>query len=190
MRKTPVKKRVKTPAVKKRRRAPITKLEDWNNPDNIAKIIEYAKEGLFMKEIALKMGISRSTLYEWKEKSSDISDALKKGKEKGFELANEKVENALLQRALGYDYEERTEEYEYIVGDKKTGAIIRALTKEKVTTKHVVADVGAQAFWLKNRSPENWKEKQEVQVTGEVNNPLAGLTTEELRSLVEKSSDS
>ena len=42
------------------------------------------------------MGISRSTLNEWKKKYPDISDTIKKGKE----IIDYEVENALLQQAM------------------------------------------------------------------------------------------
>lgn len=58
------------------------------------------------------------------------------------------VEKSLLQRALGYSYEEISEKYEDGV-----------MTERKVTKKHVVPDTTAQIFWLKNRKPEQWRDK-------------------------------
>ncbi|HAP5800830.1 TPA: helix-turn-helix domain-containing protein, partial [Enterococcus faecalis] len=42
-------------------------------------------------------------------------------------------------------------------------------------------------FWLKNRKPDEWRDKKETQVSGEmsVNNPFAGLSEKELRKLAE-----
>lgn len=56
------------------------------------------------------------------------------------------------------------------------------ITKE--ITKEVQPDVTAQIFWLKNRKPDVWRDKQNVHVEGNVNNPFEGLTTEELLKLV------
>lgn len=84
-------------------------------------------------------------------KHSDISDTLKRGKE----IVDIQVENALLKRALGYEYEEKTEKYEH-----------DELTEEKIVKKRVVPDTTAQIFWLKNRCPEKWKDKQDVRVSG------------------------
>ena len=61
------------------------------------------------------------------------------------------MENALLKRALGYDYVEVKEEIENGV-----------VTKVTRTTKHVSPDVGAAAFWLKNRKPTEWRDRKEV----------------------------
>jgi len=57
----------------------------------------------------------------------------------------------LLKRALGYTYEETSNKYECGV-----------LTERKVTTKEVVPDTTAQIFWLKNRKPQEWRDKREV----------------------------
>lgn len=114
----------------------------------------WARDGLTDEQIAKNIGISRSTLNEWKKKYSDISDALKKGKE----VIDRQVENALLKRALGYKYKETTRE---LITDKQTG--ISELVVTKVVEKEVVPDTTAQIFWLKNRKPEEWRDKRQVE---------------------------
>ena len=120
------------------------------------------------------MGISKATLYNYKREHLDILEALKRGKE----VVDIEVENALLKRALGYQYKEvKTEEY-----DTEDGPGKRVTT----TVKEVVQDTTAQIFWLKNRKPEVWRDKQNVELSGEIktNNPYAGLTTDELKKLI------
>ncbi len=122
-----------------------------------------------------RIGITTSTLYDWKNKYSEFSEALKRGKE----VVDIEVENALLKRALGYDYtEERVERSQD--GGKKS-------IKTVQTVKHIPPDTTAQIFWLKNRRPDRWRDKQQIEHSGtlEVENPLAGLTTEELRKLAD-----
>lgn len=51
-----------------------------------------------MNKIAKNMGIVTKTLYEWKNKYSAISEALKRGKE----VIDIEVENALLNKAMGF----------------------------------------------------------------------------------------
>lgn len=86
-------------------------------------------------------------MYDWKNKFQDISEALKKGKE----VVDIQVENALLKRALGYDYQEQRIEK----SDKDGMKVIQ-------TIRHVPADTTAQIFWLKNRRPNKWRDKPEV----------------------------
>lgn len=144
------------------------KYEEWLEPEGLLKIEGWARDGLSDEQIAENMGISRSTLNEWKNKYSDISDTLKKGKE----VVDRQVENALLKRALGYKYTEVTKE-------RIEGGFV--VTKE--VTKEVIPDTTAQIFWLKNRKPNEWRDKKDIEHSGEVNNPFASLTTEELKKL-------
>ena len=61
------------------------------------------------------------------------------------------VENALLRRALGYEYtEERVE-----VSEKDGRKVVQ-------TVKHVPPDTAAQIFWLKNRRAGAWRDKPDA----------------------------
>lgn len=118
----------------------------------------WARDGLTEEQIAANMGISRSTLSEWKKKHSDISDTLKRGKE----VVDRQVENALLKRALGYRYKETTKE---LVTDKDTGYSELVITK--IVEKEVQPDTTAQIFWLKNRKPSIWRDRAQVDIDAE-----------------------
>ena len=119
------------------------KINEWLKKDKLILLEGWARDGLTDEQIAKNIGISRASLYEWKKKEVDIFDALKKGKE----VIDFEVENALLKRALGYEYEEET--YENGILTKKV-------------KKQVPPDTTAQIFWLKNRKPNNWKDRVET----------------------------
>lgn len=122
------------------------KYQEWLEPEGLLKIEGWARDGLTDEQIAGNIGISRSTLNSWKDKYSDISDTLKRGKE----VVDRQVENALLKRALGYEYTETTREYIPELDEMKT---------TKKVTKQVAPDTTAQIFWLKNRKPDKWRDK-------------------------------
>ncbi|MEK5070520.1 helix-turn-helix domain-containing protein [Sporosarcina sp. FSL K6-1508] len=165
--------------VKKKKSGSRGKFVEWLNPEGLIKIEGWARDGLTDEQIATNIGISRSTLNEWKKKYSDISDALKRGKE----VVDRQVENALLKRALGYQYNEVTQEKTW---SDELGIYEMSVTK--IVTKEVNPDTTAQIFWLKNRKPKDWRDKQDIQHSGnmDINNPVKGLTTEELRKLIDK----
>lgn len=73
--------------------------------------------------------------------------------ENGKEVIDRQVENSLLKRALGYRYDEVT--YEDGVETKRV-------------TKEVQPDTTAQIFWLKNRKPNEWRDKQNIEHSGSV----------------------
>ncbi|GAV13246.1 transposase [Paenibacillus sp. NAIST15-1] len=141
----------------------------------------WARDGVIDEDIAKKLGVAYSTFREYVKKYSALSAALKKGKE----VADVEVENALFKRATGYQYDEVTREADRQI-DPETGEWINVMVETKRVTKEVQPDVTAQIFWLKNRRPDKWRDKQEIGHSGnvEVNNPLQGLTTDELRKLI------
>ena len=79
---------------------------------------------------------------------------------KGREVVDIHVENALLKKALGYDYTEEVKERKHINGKPQ-------MVVTKVVTKHVPPDTTAQIFWLKNRRPDRWKEKQSLELSSQ-----------------------
>ena len=91
------------------------KYEYWLTQEGVILLEGWARDGLTDEQIAQCMGIVPSTLYEWKKKHSEISEALKKGKA----VIDRQVENALLKRALGYSYTEVTKERIIDTGQKK-----------------------------------------------------------------------
>lgn len=135
------------------------KYEEWLYKDNLLKVQGWARDGLSNDQIAHNIGITAKTLCEWQNRFSEFRNAIKKGKE----VVDREVENAMLKRALGYEYDEVTQEP---VTDKDTG--ITEMRVTKVVTKQIVPDVTAQIFWLKNRKPEEFRDKRDVELSGSV----------------------
>lgn len=134
------------------------KYHEWLTEEGLIKIEGWARDGLIDEQIARNMGITAKTLYEWKNKYSEICEALKKGKE----VIDRQVENALLKRALGYVVEEVTTEYVPELG-------YEIVTKK--VKKQVAGDTFAMIYWLNNRKPAEWRQKQDINanVDGELN---------------------
>lgn len=125
------------------------KYEYWLTEEGLTLLEGWARDGLTDEQIAHNCGITSTTLYDWKNRFPEISEVLKKGKE----VVDIQVENSLLKRALGYDFQETRIEK----SDKDGTKIIQTL-------KHIPADTTAQIFWLKNRQPGKWRDKPEVKV--------------------------
>ena len=131
----------------------MAKYEYWITPEGLLKLEAWARDGQTDEQIAANAGIATATLYDWKKRHPEVSEALKKGKE----VVDVQVENALLKRALGYTYTETKKE--------RTAEGVRTTT----TIKEVVPDTTAQIFWLKNRRPDRWRDKQDIHVSGSLN---------------------
>ena len=146
------------------------KYQEWLTKEGLLKIEGWARDGLTDEQIAHNMGITKKTIYEWKKKYGDICDSLKRGKE----VIDREVENALLKRALGYTYNEVTQEADEF-GE---------LAVSKVVTKQVSPDVTAQIFWLKNRKPTEWRDRKETELSGSIETTSRTLSDEELKEKI------
>ena len=131
------------------------KYKEWLTDDSITRLQGWARDGLTDVQIANNIGIDPATLYTWKNKYDKIDNALKRGKE----VIDMEVENSLLKRALGYEYEE----VKQIIEKDGNGKERKKIEK---TNKTVLPDVTAMIFWLKNRKPKEWRDKQEYEHSG------------------------
>ena len=117
----------------------------------LKEIEAWARNGLTDEQIAKNLGVAYSTFRKYKDEYPAFSSALKKGKE----VVDIEVENALLKRALGYEYEEVKTLIEEVDGKRKK--------KIEKTTKHVPADVSAAIFWLRNRKGFVWSNRDAIE---------------------------
>lgn len=127
------------------------KYHEWLTKEGLLRLQGWARDGLTDAQIATNMGINVATLYRWENEFCDIRNALKDGKE----VVDRQVENALLKSALGYMYDEVTEERR----DDE-------LVVTKVVHKEVQPNTTAQIFWLKNRKRAEWRDRVENAITG------------------------
>lgn len=117
----------------------------------LKEIEAWARDGLTDEQIAKNLGVAYSTFRKYKDEYPAFSSALKKGKE----VVDIEVENALLKRALGYEYEEVKTLIEEVDGKRKK--------KIEKTVKHVPADVSAAIFWLRNRKGFVWSNRDAIE---------------------------
>lgn len=131
------------------------KYQEWLEEDNLIKLEAWARNGLTDEQLANNMGINVATLYTWKKKYDEINDALKRGKE----VVDIEVENSLLKAAKGYFVDE---EKTYI--SEVNGVVTK---RKEITKKYIAPNTTAQIFWLKNRKPSDWRDKNIVELDGE-----------------------
>lgn len=142
-----------------------------NVKDKLILVEAWARNGLTDEQISKNLGISIQSFYTYKSKYIEFFESLKRGKE----VIDIEVENALLKRALGYKYDEVIKEINNDTGELET---------TKVVTKEVQPDTTAQIFWLKNRKPKEWRDKQEIEHTGETNVNIVAMTAEERQNRI------
>ncbi len=118
--------------------------------DKINLIEKWARDGLREDQIAKNLGISVTTLEKYKKEHPQIVKALKKGKQ----VLITELENALIKKALGYDYEEKK-----VYTKTEDGS---TTTYTEITKKHQPPDTGALFGLLKNKDPENYADNPQM----------------------------
>lgn len=145
---------------------------------DIADII--AKENPTINEICQRLGIHRSTYFEWVKTKPDLSDIISKAKKEHNQLLVAEARRSLLQLARGYEIEEVKTVY------GRNGADGKPQIKEQVRTKkHVPPSVGAVIFTLVNRDPDNWKNKQQLDGKLGLEHRLTNLTDTQLNEVID-----
>lgn len=124
--------------------------------------VEQAKKltalGAKLEDLAEFWGVNLSTVTLWQKQKPDFDVAIKTARR----VKDSQVERSLLERATGYSHPETR----VIVIDGKA---------EKVEiTKHYPPDTTACIFWLKNRQPQDWRDKRDVHVSTSLEDLVAG----------------
>jgi hypothetical protein len=135
---------------------------------------EYAEQayklcllGATDKELSEFFNVNEDTIHEWSKKNNEFSVSKKRAKL----LADANVAERLYQRATGYD----------CIEDKVF--FDEGAPKKFKVQKHIVPDVAAICFWLKNRARDKWKDRHDVSWKNELTKHLDGLSDEELEKL-------
>ncbi|NMX39371.1 terminase [Pseudomonas veronii] len=111
-------------------------------------------------EMANFFSVAISTINLWKIKHPEFSESLNLGKE----VADKRVVEALYQRAMGFSHEDT----DIRVVD---GAIM-----ETPMIKHYPPDTTAAIFWLKNRRPDEWRDKVDLAHGGTDGGAIRSIT--------------
>jgi transposase-like protein len=119
-------------------------------PEFVQRCAELCAHGATDAELADEFDVSVRTLYSWRNRYPEFLQALKTNKE----LADERVERSLYERATGY-------ERDSVKIFCQEGQIIQATFRE-----HVPPDSTAMIFWLKNRKPEVWRDRVQQEHSG------------------------
>ena len=105
-----------------------------------------ASYGLTDSQMAAAFSVSEVTWNAWKKKNEKFLKSLKKGKE----AADEMVLRSLYHRACGFSHPE-----DKIFNDNGKPLIVSTIKRYPPAPTSMI-------FWLKNRQPEKWRDKQDL----------------------------
>lgn len=121
-------------------------------PEFVEQANKLALLGATDKQVADFFNVNELTINRWKEKYPEFCKSLKDGK---VELDNQVIKS-LYFRAIGYKHKE-----DKIFNNNGEPLIVP-------TIKHYPPDPTSSIFWLKNRQPEKWRDKQEHKYSGDL----------------------
>lgn len=104
-------------------------------------------------EVAEALGVSEQTINAWKRAHPEFLESLRDGKRE----ADDRVERALFERATGYSHEAVK------IITVSDGNNMGSHVEQIPYTEHYPPDTTAAIFWLKNRRPGAWRDKQELE---------------------------
>ena len=145
--------------------------------ERLVEIETWAREGHSEKEIFTMLGLSSATWQKYKKQHRELQDALNRG----YEFSLPKVIPALFRAAIGYKYDEVTQERD------KNGNLVTT----KVVTKEVQPNVSAIMNILKNKYPAEWNmvDKLEIKTDSKVKETLDSMSAEELLAILNGEED-
>lgn len=121
-----------------------------------------AELGATDQEVASFFAVDVRTIYRWKHDHDTFCQSLKVGKE----VADDRVERSLYQKAIGYEQEEVK-----IFMPAQAEAPVYAPFVAKIAP-----DTTAAIFWLKNRRSQEWRDKTTTELTDpDGKSPFASL---------------
>lgn len=119
-----------------------SKYDEYVKP-MLPQIKEWSGAGATDEEICTALGIAISTFYEYKKKHSELSEALRAGRQKV--VLN--IKAALYKRAIGFEYEEKK-------GVQKNGQ----LANVEIYKRYALPDTTAAQLLLRNYD-KTWRDK-------------------------------
>ena len=129
-------------------------------PEFVEQARKLAMLGATDREAADFFEVAEGTVHRWKHEHPEFCEALKVGKA----TADERVVQSLYRRALGYSHD---------------AVKIMSYEGEVITepfVEHYPPDTTAAIFWLKNRRPDEWRDKAVVE--HDVSDDLAAAIAE------------
>ena len=114
--------------------------------------------GKTMIDLAQEFGVNPSTITEWKNNHPDFSAAITLGKEDQIKA----VERALFQRATGFTCPAVK------IMAVSQGAGMPSSVETIPYTEHYPPDTEAMKFFLKNKNPAEWADKQQLEHSGKM----------------------
>lgn len=131
-------------------------------------------------EICAMVKISESCYYKWQAENEEFTEAITRAREKFDEIIVQEAKNSLRKKITGYTVQEK--KVVMVEGKPGPDGKTKPKIKEQVTIdKHFQPDTAAIIFVLTNKAADEYKNRQNTELTGKDGKDLfEGLSNEEI----------
>lgn len=153
--------------------------------EDICKLVK--SDSYTIAEICKMVGISERTYYDWQSKNAEFADAIKKAQYQFNEDMLSECKKSLVKLIRGYTVQEKkTVTADTGKKDENDKPIVR-VKEHSVVEKHFAPSLGAIIHFQTNRDPDNWKNRQDSNVSAEVSikSDLDKLSDAELEKIID-----
>lgn len=129
-------------------------------PKHVELARKVAKLGAIDADIADCLGVSLRTFWNWRAEHPELERAVRAGKAP----ADDRVERALYQRAVGYVGPGDPHIHQMPDRVDADGKLVKGRTVITETQRYYPPDTAAAIFWLKNRRRGTWYDIKAVEL--------------------------
>jgi hypothetical protein len=122
----------------------------------------YCLLGAIDDDLAKFFDVCVATIQNWKLKHPEFVEAIREGKE----VADAKVAESLFNRACGYEHPDT--HFSVVSDGQGCGSHVEGTE----TVKRYPPDSTACIFWLKNRRPDRWTDKKDIEAKVDMHNSV------------------
>jgi hypothetical protein len=137
-------------------------------------------------ELCLKVGISERSFYEWKTKYAEFAEAIKRAEDDFNSLLVVEAKKSLVKLVKGYTIQEKRTVTIDSGKKNEEGKPVVKVKEHTVTDKYFQPNPTSIIFTLTNRDPDNWKNRQDNNITGDITlkSELEKCSDEELENII------
>jgi hypothetical protein len=134
-------------------------------PEYVKQAYKLCLLGATDKELADFFEVHEDTINEWKKIHEDFSVSVREGKKSADMEVVSALFDSTKDRRVAEQQAIKVKKVYWKDGKRHEDEGVEVVEVEKV----IPSDFRSQQFWLKNRQPEKWRDKQEIQIGQEAN---------------------
>lgn len=136
----------------------------------LLQVAAWARDGLTDADMCKNLDIGKDAFIDYKKQYPELTDALKRNKE----VADIIIENELYEKAKGK-----------VMVLNKVKVLNDGTLIDYQEETFIPGDTTAQIFWLKNRKPKEWRDKQEIEHSGSLDVDIDRMDDSEILAGIE-----